>query len=676
MTAPGATRGRAFVWAAVAGLMVTAVVATSLWRQMPRALMTRVTSPAAPRGVLAFKVVAEDNAFSRALFRHVHDDPNAAAHGIRAEPEQWVHQESGARFRDYFISAPSRVELSRYVAEAEKNDPGLIPGPGLEVAFGPMPSGDIDRRRWRTYCLVAEAKVDGGDVVEAHVIMDPVTGRPQTLLMFNRQGARDFGDLTAANVGRHLAIVIDGTVRSAPIVEAAIRGGRVTISGSSGPIDEQRAEAVALVEALGGPGAPALYDASPARRWGFGLAVGAMAFGLVFFALSLTAPAPVVGKRAAVGGGGGERLGLRVGVTIAAVVAVWLSHWLRLPYLDHEVLKMLGGGPEVSVFALGLGPVITAFVLVELVALAVPPWQRLRIGGPTGRAKLARAIAVVAIALALVQGWIVAEWLASVGGPGRGMALLIQAGTAPFLIIAVTLAAGTMAYVVLASLIDRFGWGNGYAVIILTGIGLRAVAWSAEADAGQVALIVAVIVATVWMLRARVRSSAGAGRLRLPTCGIVPLYVATAAITWPVAIAGAFGWTLLWDPAAALSVHRVVEVALVIAASVVLSWLFSGTRQDRSGTRVVRDGRGVWLLGRSTVVSCGYNVLLCLVGFVAVDRGIALDLLVSAVWAAAIAMDLVAEARARWRAPDLIAVWPLHRVQKVDDALDALAAAG
>jgi preprotein translocase subunit SecD len=47
----------------------------------------------------------------------------------------------------------------------------------------------------------------------------------------NPEGARLFAELTRANVGQQLAILVDGEVYSAPVIAAPITGGRVSISG-------------------------------------------------------------------------------------------------------------------------------------------------------------------------------------------------------------------------------------------------------------------------------------------------------------------------------------------------------------------------------------------------------------------------------------------------------------
>ena len=59
-------------------------------------------------------------------------------------------------------------------------------------------------------------------------------------LEFNSDGADKFADLTAKNIGKQIAIVLDGEVLTAPVVQEAITGGRAQISGSRSIEDAER----------------------------------------------------------------------------------------------------------------------------------------------------------------------------------------------------------------------------------------------------------------------------------------------------------------------------------------------------------------------------------------------------------------------------------------------------
>src|SRR5581483_11756644 len=76
-----------------------------------------------------------------------------------------------------------------------------------------------------------KAYVTGRDVATARVSIDQTTSEPYVSVDFNAAGARAFAELTEANVGRRLAIVLDGNVHSAPQIRERIPSGRAQITG-------------------------------------------------------------------------------------------------------------------------------------------------------------------------------------------------------------------------------------------------------------------------------------------------------------------------------------------------------------------------------------------------------------------------------------------------------------
>ncbi|MDD4939079.1 MAG: protein translocase subunit SecD [Candidatus Omnitrophica bacterium] len=77
---------------------------------------------------------------------------------------------------------------------------------------------------------------------------EPVVG-----LVFNSEGAKKFGQLTADNIGKRLAIVLDGKVQSAPRIKEAIPSGEAVITGR---FDVEQAQDLALVLRVGALPAP------------------------------------------------------------------------------------------------------------------------------------------------------------------------------------------------------------------------------------------------------------------------------------------------------------------------------------------------------------------------------------------------------------------------------------
>lgn len=80
--------------------------------------------------------------------------------------------------------------------------------------------------------LVQKEVLLTGDVVEdARVQFDQQMNAPYVGISFDRQGAKIFEDLTAANVGKRMAIILDGNVYTAPNIRERIGGGSATITG-------------------------------------------------------------------------------------------------------------------------------------------------------------------------------------------------------------------------------------------------------------------------------------------------------------------------------------------------------------------------------------------------------------------------------------------------------------
>ena len=104
------------------------------------------------------------------------------------------------------------------------SDADTDPGFGNEL----LPSLD---EPGRFYILDAAPVVTGEDLVDAQPSFDQ-NGRPAVNFRFNPSGARRFGDYTAENIGEPFAIVLDGEVISAPVIQSHIPGGSGIITGS------------------------------------------------------------------------------------------------------------------------------------------------------------------------------------------------------------------------------------------------------------------------------------------------------------------------------------------------------------------------------------------------------------------------------------------------------------
>lgn len=76
-----------------------------------------------------------------------------------------------------------------------------------------------------------QALLTGDLLASASVSLDSQYGEPVVLLSFNSEGAKRFGEITGANIDKRLAIILDDTIYSAPVIREKIPGGSARISG-------------------------------------------------------------------------------------------------------------------------------------------------------------------------------------------------------------------------------------------------------------------------------------------------------------------------------------------------------------------------------------------------------------------------------------------------------------
>ena len=104
------------------------------------------------------------------------------------------------------------------------SNPDTSAGVGNEI----LPSQDEEGV---FYVLEQAPVVTGEELVDAQPAFDQ-NGQPAVNFRFNPSGARKFGDYTAANIGSPFAIVLDGEVISAPVIQSHIPGGSGIITGN------------------------------------------------------------------------------------------------------------------------------------------------------------------------------------------------------------------------------------------------------------------------------------------------------------------------------------------------------------------------------------------------------------------------------------------------------------
>jgi preprotein translocase subunit SecD len=121
---------------------------------------------------------------------------------------------------------------------------GNIPE-GSIIAYGLREDRSTGQRGSVPYLLKSNSLLTGASLEEAKVQISNRFGEPYVGIKFNSQGAVDFERITGENVRKRLAIVLDGIVHSAPVIQEKISGGQAQITGSF-TMDEARDLALVL----------------------------------------------------------------------------------------------------------------------------------------------------------------------------------------------------------------------------------------------------------------------------------------------------------------------------------------------------------------------------------------------------------------------------------------------
>ncbi len=232
-----------------------------------------------------------------------------------------------------------------------------------------------------------------------------------------------------------------------------------------------------------------------------------------------------------------------------------------------EVFNLFSGGAleRFSIFALGIMPYISASIILQLLTVVFPYLDKLQKEGELGRRKITQYSRYLTVVLSCIQGFGIATFLESQGGPG-GAQLVLSPGWGFRIQTVLTLACGTSFLMWLGEQITERGVGNGSSLIIFSGIVAgfpRAVANTVELVQanqlgvlgllGLLVLMVAVIYAIVYFEQAQRRvpvqyAKRVVGRrmyqgqntylpLKLNMAGVIPPIFASSLLTFPATVA-------------------------------------------------------------------------------------------------------------------------------------------
>jgi preprotein translocase subunit SecD len=148
----------------------------------------------------------------------------------RAEAIKGVRDVIERRVNLYGVSEPN-VQTSSF----EGKDRIIVELPGVKNTQEAV--GLIGQTAQLVFAEVGDeltftpTSLTGADLKRADVVFDRTNGKPAVSIEFTDEGAKKFAELTTKNVGKALAIFLDGVPVSSPVVQEPITGGQAQITG-------------------------------------------------------------------------------------------------------------------------------------------------------------------------------------------------------------------------------------------------------------------------------------------------------------------------------------------------------------------------------------------------------------------------------------------------------------
>lgn len=224
-----------------------------------------------------------------------------------------------------------------------------------------------------------------------------------------------------------------------------------------------------------------------------------------------------------------------------------------------SVLSVFTGGSisNISIDLMGVGPYITASIVVQLMTKVIPAWEEINKEGTSGREKLNQYTRYLTVPMALIQGYGMLILL-------KSQNILSAVTTEEMLLMLLIIVTTSVLVMWLGELISERGLGNGISLIIALGIIARLpqqfVNTASLAQAGNVSTLVIIALlalATIAVIvimndaerkipvtypRRVVAPSAGSTidsylPLKVNTAGVIPIIFALSFLTFPTIIA-------------------------------------------------------------------------------------------------------------------------------------------
>ncbi len=299
---------------------------------------------------------------------------------------------------------------------------------------------------------------------------------------------------------------------------------------------------------------------------------------------------------------GDSALRTRTFFTLGALVVFRLLATIPIPGVDtlrlqsflanNEFLGLLnifsgGGLSSFSILMLGVGPFITASIVMQLLTIMSPRLKAMyQEEGQAGRKKFAQYSRILAVPLALLQGYAFLALLHSQNVIGQFT--LMQ-----YVVNLIIILGGTMLLMWIGELISEYGIGNGVSLIIFAGIVARIPATVAQFgytfETSQIPLYAAFVIATLLVILGvvvvteaerpipityakQVRGNKVYGGtstylpLRINQAGVIPIIFALSILLFP---------QMIFQALARLDVSAIQTISTFVLSSLANPWIYA-----------------------------------------------------------------------------------------------------
>lgn len=270
------------------------------------------------------------------------------------------------------------------------------------------------------------------------------------------------------------------------------------------------------------------------------------------------------------------------GIDVAAVASA-VSNFSILDFMN----MMTGGSfQSMTIMAMGISPYINSSIILQLLTVAIPSLEKLAKEGPEGRKKITEYTRYLTVILAFIQavGLVFAMRANSYGGIW-------------YLVIGISMAAGTALAMWIGERITENGIGNGISMLIMAGIVSNMFTWATSAVGGiaqgsvNIFAVLVVIVAMLAMIVAITFVDMGERRIpvqyakrmmgrkmyggqsthipmKINSTGVMPLIFGFAILQFPATVFAFFptsGINIWWSSFTSSVWYQVVLAVLIIA---------------------------------------------------------------------------------------------------------------